>query len=89
MPHATAAPPSPEAIRLLGKGPVASPYLVHAVGHGADDCLVSEVLVEPVKVDLPVDAVIGWGLRREGSGVGGTLLSGLGLGLCGAGADGC
>ena len=41
----------------------ASANLIHAVGHGADDPLVSKMLVEPVDVDLPVNAVVGWRLR--------------------------
>lgn len=39
--------------------------LIHAVGYGADDGLVPEVLVEAVNVDLPVDAVV---RRRLGTG---------------------
>lgn len=39
-----------------------STNLIHAVGHGTDNSLVSKMLVEPVNVDLPVNAIIGWRL---------------------------
>lgn len=39
-------------------------YLVHPVGHSTDNCLIPEMLVETLNVDLPVDAIIGWWLRK-------------------------
>lgn len=60
---ASRSPPLTPSRRLLE----ASPHLIHAVGHGADDGLVAEVLVEALQVHLPVDAVVlGWGLRGRG-----------------------
>lgn len=34
--------------------------LVHAAGHGADQSLVTEVLMKALQVDLPVNAIV-WG----------------------------
>lgn len=34
--------------------------LVHAAGHGTDQSLVTEVLMEALQVDLPVNAIV-WG----------------------------
>lgn len=37
--------------------------LVHAAGHGTDQCLVTEVLMKALQVDLPVNAIVWRSLR--------------------------